>query len=179
MMENRPASGLGISHQEYVDDQGNAKRQSGTTKGKRAVKAFLKSLDERFSDGSIGSADWNGGLPALRSAIANNYFWKWALEVPPWGTPAYNAAVVTIAGIPMPGMIYPVVMVNAYCDSPGALWRQAALFRMVRRAALSRSLTCRMNAVRMWLGVRKQRRSIRWATRKYMARTREVLKHVQ
>jgi hypothetical protein len=140
---------LGISHSDYYDDQKNSKRQSGTTKGKRAVRAFLKALDERFSDGAIGGDDWNSGLPGIRSTIANNYFWKWVMEVPPWGTPAFNAAMVTVVGLPMPGRIMPMCLSNCYGDSPSALRSQAVCYGFAARAAWRQSWKCWLRSFRM------------------------------
>ena len=79
----------------YAAEQQNAARQSGTKKGKRAVRTFLHAVRERFSDGVPEGYIWEMGYPWGRMQGINNLFWKWVMEVPPWGTPEYNAIVVT------------------------------------------------------------------------------------
>jgi uncharacterized membrane protein len=154
---------IGISHAEYDRDQKNAKRQSGTTKGKRAIRAFLKALDERFSEGAIGALDWHSGLPGVRSAMANNYFWKWIMEVPPWGTPEYNASVVTIFGIHTGVGEIPIVMMNSYGDSPEMLRIQARRLFSISRTAFAKALECRAGERELGRVFRKAKRSARKA----------------
>lgn len=79
----------------YAADQLNDARQSGTKKGKQAVRDFLDALEERVSDGAMGSEEWSAG-PARRLQLAFNFFMKYMAEIPPWGSPEYNAAVVSV-----------------------------------------------------------------------------------
>ena len=83
-----------MTRSDYKADQVRPERVSGTDKGKRAVRAFLRAVGERYSEDAVGSDSWQA-CPWGRMASVNNMFWKWVMEIPPWGTPEYNAVVCT------------------------------------------------------------------------------------
>ena len=84
-----------MTRSQYQADQKNDKRQDGTTKGKRAVRTFLRAIAERM-EGSSEAAYYEAGAWGKMAAV-NNLFWKWVGETPPWGSPDYNGVYVTSA----------------------------------------------------------------------------------
>ena len=113
----------------YAEDQLNAARQSGTTKGKQAVRDFLLAMEERVSDGAMGSEEWGAG-PARRLQLVIYYFLKYMAEIPPWGSPEYNEAVVGV--LLAPG--HPIhVICNLFGTTEQDLRFRALVFNTVKR----------------------------------------------